>query len=141
MRIYISVDMEGVAGVVRRQQVLRGESGYAEACRLMTDEANAAALGAFDAGATEVLVNDSHGDMCNLVLERLDPRVQVLLGNLKRFSMAEGVQDGRFGLALYVGYHGGMGTRDAILDHTYRSTVLWAVRVNGVAAEVAPVGR
>lgn len=131
MRIYISVDMEGVAGVVRRHQVLRGESGYAEACRLMTDEANAAVLGAFDGGAKEVLVNDSHGDMCNLVLERLDPRAQVLLGNLKRFSMAEGVQDGGFGLALYVGYHGGMGTRDAILDHTYRSTVLWAVRVNG----------
>lgn len=137
MRIYISVDMEGVAGVVRRQQVLRGESGYEAACRLMTGEANAAALGAFDAGATEVLVNDSHADMCNLDLERLDPRVQVLSGNLKRFSMAEGVQDGSFRLALFVGYHGGMGTRDAILDHTYRSTVLWAVRVNGLAMNEA----
>ncbi len=88
-------------------------------------------------GATEVLINDSHGDMCNLVLEWLDPRVQVLTGNLKRFSMAEGVQDGGFGLALYVGYHGGMGTREAILDHTYRSTVLWAVRVNGIAMNEA----
>ncbi|MCX4246292.1 M55 family metallopeptidase [Paraliomyxa miuraensis] len=131
MRTYISVDLEGVAGVVRRHQVIRGESGYAEACRLMTGEANAAAAGAIDAGATEVLVNDSHGDMCNLVLEDLDPRVQVLSGNLKRFSMAEGVQDGRFGIALFVGYHGGMGTQDAILDHTYRSAVLWSVRVNG----------
>lgn len=131
MRIYVSVDMEGVAGIVRRHQVLRGESGYAEACRLMTGEANAAVQGAFDAGATEVLVNDSHGDMCNLVLDELDPRVQVLSGNLKRFSMAEGVQDGRFALALFVGYHGGMGTQDAILDHTYRSAVLWSVRVNG----------
>lgn len=130
MRIYISVDIEGIAGVVRRHQVVRGESGYPEACRLMTGEANAAARGAFDAGATEVLVNDSHGDMCNLVLEDLDPRVQVLSGNLKRFSMAEGVQDGRFALALFVGYHGGMGTQDAILDHTYRSSVLWSVRVN-----------
>jgi D-amino peptidase len=130
MRIYISVDMEGVAGIVRRHQVLRGESGYDEACRLMTGEANAAVLGAFDAGATEVLVNDSHGDMCNLVLEQLDPRVQVISGNLKRFSMAEGVQEGGFRLALYVGYHGGMGTQAAILDHTYRSTVLWSVRVN-----------
>lgn len=137
MRIYISVDMEGVAGIVRRHQVLRGESGYDEACRLMTAEANAAALGAFDSGATEVLINDSHGDMCNLVLERLDPRVQILSGNLKRLSMAEGVQTGGFRLALYVGYHGGMGTQDAILDHTYRSAVLWAVRVNGVAMNEA----
>lgn len=137
MRVYVSVDMEGVAGVVRRQQVLRGEAGYADACRWMTDEANAAVLGAFDGGATEVLVNDSHGDMCNLVLERLDPRAQVIMGNLKRFSMAEGVHEGGFAVALYVGYHGGMGTRAAILDHTYRSTVVWAVRVNDIAMNEA----
>lgn len=131
MRVYISVDMEGIAGVVHGQQCTRGQSGYAEACVLMTEEANAAALGAFEAGATEVLINDSHGDMRNLVLERLDPRVQVLLGNLKQFSMAEGVQDGHFDLAFFVGYHGGMGTQHAILDHTYRSTVVSAVRVGG----------
>jgi D-amino peptidase len=131
VRVYVSVDMEGIAGIVHGQQCTRGQSGYAEACVLMTDEANAAALGAFDAGATEVLVNDSHGDMRNLVLERLDPRVQVLLGNLKPFSMAEGVQDGRYDLAMFVGYHGGMGTRDAILDHTYRGAVVHEVRVNG----------
>lgn len=131
VRIYISVDMEGVAGVVRRAQVIRGEHGYDAACRLMTGEADAAAKGAFDAGATEVLVNDSHGDMANLVLDELDARVQVLSGNLKRFSMAEGLQDGHFDLALFVGYHGGAGTRNAILDHTYRSSVAWAVRVNG----------
>lgn len=137
MRIYISVDIEGVAGVVRRHQVVRGESGYDEACLLMTGEANAAALGAFDAGATEVLINDSHGDMCNLRLEQLDPRVQIISGNLKRFSMAEGVQDGGFRLALYVGYHGGMGTEAAILDHTYRSAVLWSVRVNDITMNEA----
>jgi D-amino peptidase len=83
------------------------------------------------------MINDSHADMCNLVLEQLDPRVQVLSGNLKHLSMAEGVQDGSYRLALYVGYHGGMGTQAAILDHTYRSTVLWAVRVNGLALNEA----
>ena len=131
MRVYISVDMEGIAGVVRREQCIRGQHGYEEARRLMTAEANAAALGAFDAGATDVLLNDSHGDMANLVFADLDPRVQILTGNLKRFSMAEGVQDGHYDLALFVGYHGGMGTQDAILDHTYRSTVVSAVRVGG----------
>ncbi|MCA9712630.1 MAG: M55 family metallopeptidase, partial [Myxococcales bacterium] len=137
MRVYISVDMEGIAGVVRREQVMRGHPGYDQACRWMTAEADAAARGAFEAGATHVLVNDSHGDMCNLVLERLDPRVEVLSGSLKRFSMAEGLPDGRFDLALFVGYHGGMGTRDAILDHTYRSTVVCSVRVGDLTLNEA----
>lgn len=131
VRIYISVDMEGVAGIVRSGQCMRGQHGYDAACHLMTAEANAAALGAFEADATEVLINDSHGDMTNLVLDELDPRVEILSGNLKRFSMAEGLQDGRFDLALFVGYHGGAGTRDAILDHTYRGSVVWSTRLNG----------
>lgn len=131
MRIYISVDIEGVAGVVHPDQTRRGAHGYDEARAWMTAEANAAALGAFEAGATEVLINDSHGDMRNLILERLDPRVQVLSGNLKQFSMAQGVESGRFELAMFVGYHAGMGTQNAILDHTYRSSAVSSVRVNG----------
>lgn len=131
MRVYISVDMEGVAGVVHGDQCRRGKHGYDAAARLMTLEANAAALGALDAGATQVLLNDSHGDMRNLDLDRLDPRVEVLSGNLKQFSMAEGVQGGHFDLALFVGYHGGAGTQHSILDHTYRSTVVSEVRLQG----------
>ncbi len=131
VRVYISVDMEGVAGIVHVDQTRRGTDDYATACELMTLEAEAAAQGAFDAGADEVLVNDSHGDMRNLRLELLDPRVQVLTGNLKQFSMAEGVEGGRYGVALFVGYHAGIGTTHAILDHTYRSAVATDVRLNG----------
>lgn len=132
MRVYISVDMEGVAGVVHGDQTRRGTGEFATACELMTKEANAAALGAFDAGATEVLVNDSHGDMRNLVLDQLDARVQVLTGSLKPYSMAEGLTGrDRFDLALFVGYHGGAGTTAAILDHTYRGIVVYEVRING----------
>jgi D-amino peptidase len=131
MKVYISVDMEGAAGVVHGDQCTRGKHGYDAAAELMTLEANAAALGAFDAGATEVLINDSHGDMRNLHLDRLDPRVQVLSGNLKQFSMAEGVEGGHYDVALFIGYHGGAGTLRSILDHTYRSTVVAEVRVNG----------
>lgn len=128
MRVYISVDMEGVAGVVHGDQCRRGKQDYPRAADLMTQEANAAALGAFDAGATEVLINDSHGDMRNLLLDRLDSRVQVLTGNLKQFSMAEGTQE-RHDVALFVGYHGGAGTTHAILDHTYRGAVVSSVRL------------
>jgi D-amino peptidase len=137
MRVYISVDMEGVAGVVHSDQCRRGAGGYDEACDLMTAEGNAAALGAFAGGASEVLLNDSHGDMRNLRLERLDPRVQILSGNLKQFSMAEGLETGRFDLAFFVGYHGGAGTQNSILDHTYRSTVVSEIRVNGRACNEA----
>src|SRR5262245_28467381 len=94
MRIYLSVDMEGVAGVVHVDQTRRTGHDYDRARRWMTAEANAAILGAFDAGATAVLVNDSHGDMRNLVLEDLDPRAEVISGSLKPLSMAEGVAVG-----------------------------------------------
>lgn len=137
MRIYISIDMEGVAGVVHSEQCRRGADDYPAACALMTGEADAAARGAFDAGAEAVLINDSHGDMRNLDLAALDERVEVLSGNLKRFSMAEGVQDGGYDLALFIGYHAGAGTRRAILDHTFRSAVAHAVRVNGRAINEA----
>jgi D-amino peptidase len=131
MRVYISIDMEGVAGVVHADQTRRGRGGYGEAAELMTLEANAAAQGAFDAGAQIVLVNDSHGDMRNLLLDRLDERVEVITGNLKPWSMAEGLEGGHFDVALFVGYHAGAGTQAAILDHTYRSTVVTQVRLGG----------
>jgi D-amino peptidase len=131
MRVYVSVDMEGVAGVVHGDQTRRGQSEFATACQLMTAEANAAVLGAFDGGADEVLVNDSHGDMRNLVLDQLDPRVEVITGSLKPLSMAEGIDIGRFDVALFVGYHGGAGTTGAILDHTYRGVAVYELRVNG----------
>lgn len=74
MHVYLSVDVEGVAGVVHVDQTRRGGGDYELARRWMTEEANAAVAGAFDAGASAVLVNDSHGDMRNLLLDVLDPR-------------------------------------------------------------------
>jgi D-amino peptidase len=128
MRVYISVDLEGVAGVVHGEQCRRGGHGYDEARALMTAEANAAAEGAFAAGAEHVLINDSHGDMRNLVLEQLDERVEFITGALKPFSMVEGLDHHH--VALFIGYHAGMGTAAAILDHTYRGAVVSQVRIN-----------
>jgi D-amino peptidase len=130
MRVYLSVDMEGVAGVVHVDQTRRTGHDYERARRWMTAEANAAVLGAFDAGAEAVLVNDSHGDMRNLVLEQLDRRAELISGSLKPLSMVQGVSPD-FGCALFVGYHAGAGSKAGILDHTYYGRVVARCRVGG----------
>jgi D-amino peptidase len=130
MKVYISVDMEGVAGVVHVDQTRRTGHDYERARRWMTGEANAAVLGAFDAGATAVLINDSHGDMRNLNLEELDPRAELISGSLKPLSMVQGAS-ADFGVALFVGYHAGAASRAGILDHTYYGRVVSRCRVGG----------
>ena len=89
MRVYISVDMEGLAGISHPRPTQRGDAGYAAACELMAGEANAAIEGAVSAGATDVLVNDSHGGMHNLVPTALHPAARLLQGQ-KAWSMVAG---------------------------------------------------
>jgi D-amino peptidase len=130
MDVYLSVDMEGIAGVVHVDQTRRTGHDYERARRWMTAEASAAVDGAFEAGATSVLINDSHGDMRNFVLEELDPRAELISGSLKPLSMVQGVA-AAFGCALFVGYHAGAGSRAGILDHTYYGRVVGRCRVGG----------
>jgi D-amino peptidase len=136
MRVYISVDMEGVAGVVHEDQTdptdPRHAGEYNRFRRLMTSEANAAVEGALGAGATRVLVNDSHWQMRNLLAEELHPAAELLSGGPKLGSMVEGVELG-FDAAMFVGYHAMAGTRHAVIDHTYTSIVHEA-RLNGKPA-------
>ncbi len=80
MKILISTDIEGVAGVFHAEQTRPGNGEYERARVWMTGEANAAVEGAFEAGATEVLVNDSHGGFRNLLPDQIDPRAQLVLG-------------------------------------------------------------
>jgi D-amino peptidase len=130
MDVYLSVDMEGIAGVVHVDQTRRTGADYERARRWMTAEASAAVAGAFEAGATSVLINDSHGDMRNFVLEELDPRADLISGSLKPLSMVQGV-GAAFGCALFVGYHAGAGSKAGILDHTYYGRVVSRCRVGG----------
>jgi D-amino peptidase len=141
MQVYISVDMEGIAGIVHVDQTRRSGHDYERARRWMTLEANAAVLGAFDAGARAVLVNDAHGDMRNLVLEELDPRAEILSGSLKPRSMIEGVEGAGapFQVALFVGYHAGAGSRAGILDHTYYGKVVARCRLGHGSGPVREV--
>lgn len=132
MDVYISIDLEGVAGVVARAQVIPAETyAYRQACRLMTEEANAAVRAAAEAGATRIVVNDSHARMLNLDPELLDPRAECSIGFPKPFYMMAGIGP-RFDAAIFLGYHGGAGSAPAILDHTYSSRTFRAVRLNGV---------
>src|SRR5439155_1700143 len=122
MRVYISVDMEGIAGVVHESQTDPTTPAFAAEYgrfrRLMTAEANAAVEGALAAGATRVLVNDSHWFMRNLLAEELHQAAELVSGDPKPRSMVQDI-DGGFDAALFIGYHARAGTRNAILDHTY----------------------
>lgn len=122
MKVYISVDMEGIGGVSHSFPTDRADAGYPAAVALMVGEANAAIAGAFEAGATEVLVNDSHGLMFNLIPEDLDARA-VLLQGQKPWSMVAGAgPDQGFEVALFVGYHTRAGHPTGTIAHTYSGT-------------------
>jgi D-amino peptidase len=136
MRVFISVDMEGVAGVATFDQIIRGGSGYPRAQALMTAEANAAIRGAFAAGASEVLVNDSHGTMDNLLHDQLDARARVLFGAPRPSCMVQGLTRDD-DVALFVGYHAAAGA-DGVLAHTYSSNFT-ELRVNGAPMTEAEV--
>ena len=146
MRIYISVDMEGIAGVVHESQTNPTDpasaADYGRFRRLMTAEANAAVAGALAAGATRVRVNDSHWFMRNLVAEELHQAAELVAGDPKPHSMVQGI-DGGFDAALFIGYHARAGTRNAILDHTYADVHPRRLPrgVPGVAGAVESVGR
>jgi len=133
MRVYISVDMEGIAGVVHEDQTdpinPRHAGEYNRYRRLMTSEANAAIEGALAAGAQRILVNDSHWLMRNLLAEELHPAAELLSGGPKLRSMVEGVELG-FDLAMFVGYHAMAGAMHAVIDHTYTS-IVHRVSLNG----------
>jgi D-amino peptidase len=140
MRLYLSVDMEGVAGVAHTAQTYFDREGvsdrtdYDRSRGLMAAEANAAIEAAYDAGADAVLVNDSHWQMRNLRAEDLDPRARLIIGD-KPLSMTQGIGaegDGAgFGGAAFIGYHAGAGHPSGVIGHTYAAVVMEA-RVNGV---------
>lgn len=129
MRIYISADIEGVAGVVAPLHGQPGNPEYERARRLMTEEVNAVIAGAFDGGATEVLVNDAHGPMLNLLPEALDERAELILGKPKPANMAAGLAAEHAGM-MCVGYHAGAG-RQGVLSHTTNGFAFRAIRLNG----------
>ncbi|MEV6103946.1 M55 family metallopeptidase [Streptomyces sp. NPDC051940] len=133
MKILISADMEGATGVTWPADVLPGGPQW-ERCRPMfTSDVNAAVTGFFEGGADEVLINEAHWTMRNLLLERLDDRAEMLTGRHKSLSMVEGVQRGDIDGVAFVGYHTGAGT-EGVLAHTYLANSITGVWLNGKRA-------
>ncbi|QCB25626.1 M55 family metallopeptidase [Streptomyces sp. SS52] len=133
MNILISADMEGATGVTWPADVLPGTPQW-ERCRSMfTSDVNAAVQGFLDGGADEVLVNEAHWTMRNLLLEQLDERTQMLTGRHKALSMVEGVQHGDVDGIAFIGYHAGAGM-EGVLAHTYLANQITGVWLNDVRA-------
>ena len=134
MKVFISSDIEGTAGIVDWEQVRGPGAEYEIGRQLLADEVNAAIDGAVEAGATHVLVNDAHRTMYNLRPGELHHHASYLSGRHKPLYMMEGL-DATFDAVFLLAYHGSIGAERAILSHTYNPTALWEARLNGV-----PVG-
>lgn len=133
MKVFLSVDMEGICGVVGEKETdpENGGEAYQANRHRMTAEANAAIEGCLKAGASEILVADSHWNFDNLVPEELNEAATLLRGSPRPFSMVQDL-DGSFEAALFVGYHAMAGTPRAIIDHTFSGRIR-SVEVNGRA--------
>jgi D-amino peptidase len=122
--------MEGISGLTDPEDVLPEGADYARGRVFMTSDANGAILGAYDAGATEVVVNDSHWNARNLLLENLDPRARLIKGFHKPMCMVQGL-DETFDAAVFVGYHSCAGTEGGVLNHTLLGKEVQNLLLNG----------
>jgi D-amino peptidase len=129
MNVLISVDMEGISGVVTGDHTSSKHKEYGRFRKLMTAEANAAIEGALAGGATRVVVNDSHAGMTNILIEELNPAAELISGSPKPFGMMQGIGPD-VDVVFFVGYHGASGTGAAVLEHTWSGRLVEA-RLNG----------
>ncbi len=129
LRVFIVVDMEGIAGVVNTNQLVPGDAEYASARKLMTGEANAAIEGALAAGATKITVSDGHGNGMNIIPEELNPKARLIRSWPRAKGMMEGVEDG-YDAMVCIGFHASTNTPGAVLAHTF-SGRYYDVKFNG----------
>ena len=130
MKILISTDIEGVAGVFHAEQVRAGNGEYERARAWMTAEANAAVQGTIAGGAEEILVNDSHGGFRNLLPDGLDERARLVLGKPRYLGMMGGLEEACDAVFM-IGYHSRSQGR-GILAHTINSFAFARVVINGM---------
>ncbi|MGC8672445.1 MAG: M55 family metallopeptidase [Thermoplasmata archaeon] len=125
MKIFISVDAEGLSWTVHGSQTLNDGQDYQIFREIYTDQVNAVISGALEAGAEEILVNDAHGSSKNIIYKNLNSRARLVIGDPKPMSMMQGVEESE--KAFLIGYHSKAGTLNGVLNHTYSSNVhrLW----------------
>ncbi len=133
MNVYMSVDIEGITGVVHGDMMTADGREYDRGRRLMTGDANAAIEGLVQAGATHILVNDGHGPMRNLLIEELHPAAHLLTGSgdAKPDCQLEAADSTSFDAAVFVGYHAMARTFHAIHPHTIAGVAVSELRING----------
>lgn len=129
--VLISADMEGATGVTGPKDVEPGLDEWPRFRKLFTADVNAVALGLLDAGIEDILINEAHATMRNLVIEELDDRVRMLTGRHKPLGMMQGVQDAD--AVAFVGYHTGAGTR-GVMSHTYQGSSFTGIWLDGEPA-------
>ncbi len=138
LKIYISADMEGITGVVTGEQLGPQGFEYARFREFMTQEVNAAIEGATAAGATEIVVSDSHGNGQNLLIEKLPNNVLLVRSWPRPLGMMQGI-DESFAGAIFIGYHTGTTNLDGVRAHTLSSARLTDVRLKGVSVSEAGI--
>jgi D-amino peptidase len=133
VKVFLSVDMEGISGLVRWADVATRGIDYARNRSLMTADVNAAASGAFAAGATEVVVEENHGveDLCNLLMDEIDPRCRVVRGAGRPGATTMAALDATVDVVLLVGHHGRAGSFPGIMAHTISYEEFRVVRLAG----------
>ena len=130
LRVFISADMEGLSGIAHSEMTSASGAEYGRGRDLMMSDVNAAIQGALDAGATEILVNDSHGSMRNVRVEQLLPPARLISHNSKPFGMMQGIS-GDFDAVFFIGYHARAGNPDGLMAHTGSGASIREIRVDG----------
>jgi D-amino peptidase len=133
-KIFISVDMEGITGVVQPAQLGPGGFEYDKAREWMTAEVNAAIAGIRESGAADIVVCDSHGNGQSVLIDKLPEDVRIVRGFPRPLEMMQGIDD-TFAAAVFIGYHGSEWTTGAVRGHTISSARLLGIKLNG--AEVS----
>jgi D-amino peptidase len=131
LKVFVSVDMEGIWGVVHSDQTSADSKDYSYARKWMAEDVNAVVEGLLEAGATEVVVNDSHGSMRNILPQDFHPKASLISGSPKPLSMMQGI-DGSFAACIFVGYHAKAGTTSSVLDHTISGSAMKSIKINGL---------
>ncbi|MCP4047047.1 MAG: M55 family metallopeptidase [Gammaproteobacteria bacterium] len=130
MKLYISADIEGIAGVVSRDQGSPEGFEYENGRKWMTGEVSAACKGAFETGVTDIVISDSHGNGQNLLLDDLPEQVRVVRSWPRPLDMMQGIEEGNFDAALLIGYHAGSTHIGGMMAHTLYGKVIKEVRIN-----------
>ncbi len=131
LKVFISVDMEGISGIVHGNQTSQDQPDYEKGRVLMVGDVNAAIEGVLALGKAEIFVSDGHGSMMNLQPEELNEKALLVRGSPKALTQMAGIDRG-FDAALFIGYHSKRGTMRGILDHTISGRIIDSITINGL---------